>query len=142
MGVFEGYHPVARRGIILKRFNLPCFSVIVPVHCQHANQFSPAEILLVKHLSGSLKLSVNSNSLQMENFSQIMVMLHHGGKFVVFFMFSHPKYYKIYAFYSLWLNLKRTSEERDRFFQGQCSGLRLNKLIFLLQGWREHLSAV
>jgi len=32
------------------------------------------------------------------------------GANVLVFVFSHPKYYKIYVFYSLWLNL--TSEER------------------------------
>jgi len=59
-------------------------SVIFPVHRQHVNHFPPADILLVKHLSGSLKLSVNSNSLQMENFSQVIAMLLHGGKCVGF----------------------------------------------------------
>lgn len=85
LGIFEGFHPVARRGITLKQFNLPCFSVIF-LFLVSTQTSSPQQRFSLLSIFSGFQLSVNSNSLQMENLSQITV-LHHGGKFVVFSCF-------------------------------------------------------
>lgn len=126
---------------ILKQFHSQRCSVIVPAHRQHTNRFFPVEIPFVECSSGSLKLSkdVNSNSLQMENLFQIMLMLHHGGKFVVFVMFSHSKYYKscIILFGQSW---SAHQKERERAFLPRSMQWALLKQINLLASGLEGTS--